>query len=117
MKTADIIKLDDKKYHSSIAATEAIQSILEITGIKEHCNTSYMDFITLGKSVLLKSGRSLHAIWISNTYDDTDKKVFQVRLQIEDSFSMTIAPFIRKAIESNSLLLTDETDAQLKAIN
>lgn len=119
MKTSNILNLSKINFGSKEAAKDAIKFITDLTGIKSiECDkpTDYFTFINLDKSVLIKAGLSLYAIWIKSTYVN-DKKVFQISLQIEESLSMKIGKFINEKIERGELLLTESMADQLANLN
>ncbi len=110
MKTSEILKTGKQVYYSKQSAKDALKFITDLAGIKSiECDnpSDYITFINLQKEVLLKSGVTLHAIWIKSTYDSNDKKIFQISLQTDDSYSMRIAKFINERVEAGTLLLTE----------
>lgn len=117
MTAKEITKLNGKEFNSLNSANEAINNILQLSGVREKRCTDYMDFITLDKNVLLNSGVLLYAIWIKKTYNNENKKVFIISQQTDYSMSMTIKPYINEAVRCGTVVLLDETKQQLKSIN
>ncbi len=116
MKNTDIEALNGKQFITLDSCLDAIDFILEAAGSKEKETTDYMSFINLKKGILLGSGRYLYAIWISNFYGDNDKKVFQIRLQIDHAFTYNIAVWIEKAVNDGELILCDEVKQELNKL-
>lgn len=111
MRTSDITALDEQEFSTMESAHNAIKSILQFSGEKETQSDGYTTFISLKKEILLYPGESLYSIWIKNTYNKQDKKVCVIHLQTEHTMSMSIKPFILKAVEEGTKVLTDDMKA------
>jgi 5-methylcytosine-specific restriction endonuclease McrBC GTP-binding regulatory subunit McrB len=117
MTRQDINKLNGCEFSTMESAENSISQILSICGVKEVQQDSYVKFITLDKNILTGVGNTLYSIWIKKTYTASFKEVFVISMQKDYSYSMTIKPYILQAIGEGKLILTDEMNTILNAVN
>lgn len=113
MNQKAITRLDGLQFSTEQQATEQIQFIIDNSGVKSTEKGCGIIFISLQKEVLIRAGISLYSIWIKETYNTLDKKVYEISLQTEYVFGWTIGQFIREALAENRIILSSEMKNQL----
>lgn len=117
MKTTDIFKTAKVSYTSEQAAKDAVKFITDLTGIKEIEGDKYITVMRLNKTVLVKPGVELYAIWIKNTLCfETNKVVYKISLRTDETFSMRIAEFITQKLHAGEMILSKEMEEKMGII-